>query len=167
MVGTILLFSKFHEYCVGLYQHCFWTAITDRLSDHEEKRNIPDKILLAFCVALLICDVIGVTLPLIKASVNRALCKTIALRLHFFSLVLCTWPCIMAFDLWKILRCTNTMERQNFSYLHYSVMAWGIPLIVTLTCLSTDLIKDGTLIRYGNQRYCWIYPFHARLVWCT
>ena len=130
----------------------------------KNKRNIPDKILIAFCVALLICDVIGVTLPLIKASVNRALCKTIALMLHFFSLVLRTWPCIIAFDLWKILRCTNTMERQNFSYLHYSVMAWGIPLIVTLTFLSTDLIKDGTLIRYGNQRYCWIYPFHARLV---
>ena len=130
----------------------------------KKARNIPDKILIAFCVALLICDVIVVSLPLIKASVDRALCKTIALILHFFSLVLCTWPCIIAFELWKILRCTNTMKRQNFSYFHYSIIAWGVPLIVTLTCLTIDLTKDGSLIRYGNQRYCWISPFHARLV---
>ena len=116
----------------------------------KKTRNIPDKILIAFCVSLLICDVIGVTSSLIKASVNRVLCKTIALILHFFSLVLCTWPCIIAFELWKILRCTNTTERQNFSYLYHSIIAWGIPLIVTLTCLSIDLIKDGSLIRYGN-----------------
>ena len=130
----------------------------------KKTRNIPDKILIAFCVSLLICDVTAVTLPLIKESVNRAVCKMVALMLHFFSLVLCTWPCIIAFEFWKILRCTNTTERQNFLYLRYSIIAWGIPLIVTSTCLSADLIKNGSLIRYGNQDYCWISPFHARLV---
>ena len=45
----------------------------------KKTRNIPDKILIAFCVSLLICDVIGVTSSLIKASVNRVLFKTIAL----------------------------------------------------------------------------------------
>ena len=130
----------------------------------KKTRNIPDKILIAFCVALLICDVIAVTLTLIKASVDRALCKTIALILHFFSLVLCTWPCIIAYEFWKILRCTNTMRRQNLLHLRYSIIAWGIPLIVTSVCLSVDFIKNGSLVRYGNQGYCWISPFHARLV---
>ena len=130
----------------------------------KKTRNIPDKILIAFCVSLLICDVIAVTLPLIKESVNRAVCKMVALILHFFSLALCTWPCIITFDIWKILRCTNTTERQNFLHLRYSIIAWGIPLIVTSTCLSVDLIENGSLIRYGNQDYCWISPFHARLV---
>ena len=54
----------------------------------KKTRNIPDKILIAFCVSLLICDVTAVTLPLIKESVNRAVCKMVALMLHFFSLVL-------------------------------------------------------------------------------
>ena len=54
----------------------------------KKTRNIPDKILIAFCVSLLICDVIAVTLTLIKESVNRALCKIAAVTLHFFSLAL-------------------------------------------------------------------------------
>ena len=130
----------------------------------KKTRNIPDKILIAFCVALLICDVIAVTLPLIKESVNRVLCKIVALTLHFFSLALCTWPCIISYEFWKILRCTNTMKRQHFLYMRYSIIAWGIPLTVTLVCLSIDLINNGSSIQYGNQEYCWIYPFHARLV---
>ena len=117
----------------------------------KKTRNISDKILISFCVALLICDVTAVNLPLIKASVNKSLCKTIALILHFFSLVLCTWPCIIAYEFWKILRCTNTMKRQNLLYLRYSTIAWGIPLIVTSTCLSVDLIKTGSLIQYGDH----------------
>ena len=129
----------------------------------KKTRNIPDKILIAFCVSLLICDVIAVTLPLVKESLNRSLCKIVALILHFFSLVLCTWPCIITYEFWKILRSTYTMKRQNFLYLGYSIIAWGIPLIVISICLSVDLIKNGSLIRYGNQDYCWISPFHARL----
>ena len=129
----------------------------------KKTKNIPDKILIAFCVALLICDFISATLLLIKESVNRVLCKIAALTLHFSSLVLCTWPCIITYEFWKILRCTNTMERPNFLYLRYSIIAWGIPLTVTSICLSVDLISNGSLLRYGNQDYCWISPFHARL----
>ena len=129
----------------------------------KKTKNIPDKILIAFCVALLICDTIAVTLTLIKQSVNKALCKIVALLLHFFSLVLCAWPCIIAYEFWKILRSTNTMKRQSFLYLRYSIIAWGVPLIVTSVCLSIDFIKNGSLVQYGNQDYCWISPFHARL----
>ena len=43
------------------------------------------------------------------------------------------------------------------------MVAWGIPCIVTLVCLTVDLVGNGSLIRYGNQDYCWIFPFHARL----
>ena len=130
----------------------------------KKTKNIPDKILTAFCVGLVISDVINVTLLLTKEKVKEALCKTIALLLHYFSLALCTWPCIIAFEFWKILRCTNIMKRQNFLYMRYSIIAWGIPLIVTSTCLSADLINNGSLIRYGKHGYCWISPFHARLV---
>ena len=55
------------------------------------------------------------------------------------------------------------MKRQNFLYLRYSIIAWGVPLIVTSVCLSIDLISNESLIRYGDQDYCWISPFHARL----
>ena len=94
----------------------------------KKTRNISDKILIAFCVSLLICDVIGVTLPLKKESVNGALCKALALLLHFFSLALWMWSCIIAFELWKILRSTNTAKRQKFLYMRYSIIAWAYHL---------------------------------------
>ena len=133
----------------------------------KKTKNMPNKILIAFCVALLICDVIAVILTLINTvrSINTAVCKTVALLLHYFSLALCTWPCIIAFDLWKIMRSTNTMNRQSFLYLRYNIIAWGIPVIVASTCLSVDLIKDGSLIRYVRIIVGFL-PF-MQGSWCT
>ena len=48
--------------------------------------------------------------------------------------------------------------------VRYSLIAWGIPLIVTLVCLTIDLVTNGSLIRYGDQDYCWISPIGARLI---
>ena len=126
-------------------------------------RDTPEKNLMAFCIGLLICDVIGFTLTLIKSNINKLTCKIVALLLHFFSLTLCTWPCIIAYEVWLILRYRNVKQRSSYSYLIYSVIAWGLPLATTLICLIVDLVSNGSLIRYGNQEYCWIFPFHARL----
>ena len=126
-------------------------------------RDTPEKNLMAFCIGLLICDVIGFTLTLIKSNINKLTCKIVALLLHFFSLTLCTWPCIIAYEVWLILRYRNVKQRPSYSYLIYSVIAWGLPLATTLICLIVDLVSNGSLIRYGNQEYCWIFPFHARL----
>ena len=125
--------------------------------------NIPDKNLIALCIALLICDIIGLILPLIRITVNGICCKTAAIILHFFSLALCTWPCIITYEIWLILRSRNATHRSNYVYFQYSVTAWGIPLTITLICLIVDLVSKGSLIHYGNQDYCWIFPFYARL----
>ena len=125
--------------------------------------NIPDKNLIALCIALLICDIIGLILPLTRKTVNGMSCKIVALILHFFSLALCTWPCIIAYEIWLILRSRNATHRSNYVYLQYSLAAWGIPLTITLICLIVDLVGNGSLIRYGNHDYCWIFPFYARL----
>ena len=127
-------------------------------------RDTPEKNLMAFCTGLLICDVIGFTLTLIESNINKFTCKIVALLLHFFSLTLCTWPCIIAYEVWLILRYRNVKQGSSYSYSIYSVIAWGIPLTITLVCLIVDLVSNGSLIRYGNQDYCWIFPFHARLV---
>ena len=125
--------------------------------------NIPDKNLITLCVALLICDLIGLILPLTRNMVNGITCKIAAIILHFFSLALCTWPCVIAYEIWLILRSRNATHRSNYVYFQYSLIAWGTPLTITLICLIVDLVSNGSLINYGNQDYCWIFPFYARL----
>ena len=125
--------------------------------------NIPDKNLITLCVALLICDLIGLILPLTRNMVNGITCKIAAIILHFFSLALCTWPCVIAYEIWLILRSRNATHRSNYVYFQYSLIAWGTPLTITLICLIVDLVSNGSLINYGNQDYCWISPFYARL----
>ena len=127
-------------------------------------RNTPEKNLMAFCTGLLICDVIGFTLTLIKSNINKLTSKIVALLLHFFSLTLCTWPCVIAFEVWLVLRYRNVKQGSHYSYLIYSVIAWEVPLTITLICLIVDLVSNGSLIHYGNHDYCWILLFHARLV---
>ena len=130
----------------------------------KKMKNVPEKNLIAFSIALFVCDIIGLTLPLIKNNINEISCKIVALLLHFFSLALCTWPCIVVNHVWLILR--SKCARYGFTYLYfrYSIIAWGIPLIVTLVCLTVDLLSNGSLIRYGDQDYCWISPTGARLI---
>ena len=126
-------------------------------------RNAPQKNLIAFCIALFVCDITGLILPLTRNNVHGVTCKIVALLLHFFSLALCTWPCIVAYEVWLILRSRNVNHQSNYLHFRYSMVAWGIPFIITAVCLTIDLVNNGSLIRYGNQDYCWIFPFHARL----
>ena len=119
--------------------------------------------MVAFCIALFVCDITGLILPLTKNNAHGVTCKIVALSLHFFSLALCTWPCIVAYEVWLILRSRNVNNRSNYLHFRYSLVAWGIPFIVTSVCLAIDLVSNGSLIRYGDQDYCWIFPFHARL----
>ena len=129
----------------------------------KKTRNTPQKNLIAFCIALFVCDITGLILPLTRKTVHGITCKIVALLLHFFSLALCTWPCIVAYEVWLILRSRNVNHQSDYLYFRYSMVAWGIPCIVTSVCLTVDLVGNGSLIRYGNQDYCWIFPFHARL----
>ena len=127
-------------------------------------RNAPEKNLVAFCIALFVCDITGLILPLTRNNVHGVTCKIVALSLHFFSLALCTWPCIVAYEVWLILRSRNVNNQLNYLHFRYSLVAWGIPFIVTSVSLAVELVSNGSLIRYGDQDYCWIFPFPARLV---
>ena len=120
--------------------------------------------MIAFFIALFVFDIIGLTLPLMKNNINEIICKIVAIILHFFSLALCTWPCIVVNDVWLILRYKYARYSLTYLYFRYSLIAWGIPLIVTLVCLTIDLVTNGSLIRYGDQDYCWISPISVRLI---
>ena len=132
----------------------------------EKTRKIPEKNLIAFCSVLLVCDNIGLTatlLRLITKILDVILCKTVAVLLHFFSLALCMWPAIIAYEYYKIFRSRSFVEHPNILYLKYCATAFGIPLIITSICVMIDVLSNRPLLQYGNDSHCWINPVYARL----
>ena len=83
----------------------------------KKVRKVPEKNLIAFCISLLMSDITVSILSLMRKNINVELCKMLAVLLHFLSLALCTWPCIIAYELWAIRRSRNTRKGQNTLYL--------------------------------------------------
>ena len=127
-------------------------------------RNITEKNLIALFFVLLVCDIVGLTLPFTTNSLDKMSCKIEAVLLHFFSLALCIWPCIISYQIRYIFRSRKTVQRLNNSYLQYSIVAWGFSILVISLCLADDMLSKESFITYGKGNYCWISSFHARLV---
>ena len=126
-------------------------------------QNIPGKNLIALCFSMFICDIGGMLLTLTRNNMGSISCRIVAVLLHFFSLALCTWSCVIAYDFWSIFRSKNTSYRRTKLYLRYSFFAWGTPFLAVSACYLVDALSKGALIHYGKPNYCWISPFSARL----
>ena len=96
-------------------------------------------------------NITGFILSLMRKNINTKLCKMLAVLLHFLSLALCTWPCVIAYELWTILRSRNTRKGKITLYLQYSISSWGMSLILTSMCLLFDLWSKEALIHCGKQ----------------
>ena len=108
-------------------------------------------------------NITGFILSLMRKNINTELCKMLAALLHSLSLALCTRPCVIAYEVWTILRSRNTRKGKITLYLQYSISSWRMPLILTSMCLLFDLWSKEALIHCGIQVYCWISPTYARL----
>ena len=62
-------------------------------------RNITEKNLIALFFVLLVCDIVGLILPFTTNSLDKMSRKIVAVLLHFFSLALCIWPCIISYQI--------------------------------------------------------------------
>ena len=133
----------------------------------EKRRKIPEKNLIAFCFVLLVCDIIGLTMTLLKL-ITKILdvipCKAVAVLLHFFSLALCLWPAIIVYEYCKIFHSRSIVEQPNILYLRYCATAFGVPFIVTSICVMIDVLSNRLLLKYGGDNNCWIIPLYARLI---
>ena len=131
---------------------------------NSKTRTIAERNLTSFSFNLLLCDLAGFILYLTKINIYGISCKILAVMIHFFSLALCTWSCVTAYDIWYIFRSRNTGQRLNNLYLRYSIVAWGAPILVTLICVNVDFLSTESIIGYGEQGHCWISSLHARLI---
>ena len=131
---------------------------------NSKTKTIAERNLTSFSFNLLLCDFTGFILYLTKKNINGILCKIIAVIIHFFSLALGTWSCVIAYDIWYIFRSRNTGQRLNNLYLRYSIMAWGAPVLITFICVNVDFLSTKSIIDYGEHGHCWISSLHARLI---
>ena len=127
-------------------------------------RNITEKNLIVLFFVLLVCDVFGLILPFTANCLDEISCNIVAVLLHFFPLALCIWPCIISYQIRCIFRSRKTVLRLNNLYLQYSIVAWGFPILVSSIWLADEMFSEESFITYGEADYCWISPFHARLV---
>ena len=132
----------------------------------EKRRKIAERNLIAFFSVLLMCDIIGLITTLLKLtarSFDLSPCKTVAVLLHFFSLALCMWPAIIAYEYYKIFRSGSFLEQPSMLYLRYCATAFGIPFIVVSICVMINVLSNRPLLQYGANNICWILPLYARL----
>ena len=131
---------------------------------NRKTRTIAERNLTSFSFNLLLCDFTVFISYLLKRNINGTPCKIIAVMIHFFSLALCTWSCVIAYDIWYIFRSRNTGQRLSNLCFRYSIVAWGAPILITLICVNVDFLSAKSIIGYREHGYCWISSLHARLI---
>ncbi|KAL7847400.1 hypothetical protein SRHO_G00223800 [Serrasalmus rhombeus] len=114
----------------------------------EELRvDIPSKILIQFCLALLLLNLVFLLDSALAHKLSKAgLCITTAFFLHYFTLASFTWMALQAVYMYlTIVKVFNAYFSRFMIKL--GLAGWGIPLVVVITVLAID--KDF----YGLRSY--------------
>ncbi|XP_036381403.1 mucin-5AC-like isoform X2 [Megalops cyprinoides] len=125
------------------------------------RKDIPSKILIQLCTALLLLNLVFLLdswLALYPNSVG--LCISTAFFLHYFLLVSFTWMGLEALHMYlALVKVFNTYVSKYM--LKFSLAGWGVPLIVVIIVIAIDKNNYG-LISYGKfndgstDDFCWL-----------
>ncbi|XP_030623428.1 adhesion G-protein coupled receptor G2 [Chanos chanos] len=131
------------------------------LAFEKIRRDIPSKILIHLCFALLMLNLIfllNAWLALYPKAVG--LCISTAFFLHYFLLVSFTWMGLEALHMYlAIVKVFNNYMSRYM--IKFSLVGWGIPLIVVIVVIAVDKNNYG-LISYGkfsdgtSDDFCWL-----------
>ncbi|XP_062377382.1 adhesion G-protein coupled receptor G4 isoform X2 [Sardina pilchardus] len=156
--ATILSFITY----IGCGVSAIFLAITllTYLLFEKLRRDIPSKILIQLCFALLMLNLVFLLdswLALYTDAVG--LCISTAFFLHYFLLVSFTWMGLEAMHMYlAIVKVFNNYMSRYM--LKFSLMGWGIPLPVVIIVISVDKNNYG-LVNYGKYAdgttddFCW------------
>ncbi|XP_064618167.1 adhesion G-protein coupled receptor G6-like isoform X2 [Liolophura sinensis] len=115
------------------------------------RRDTPSKILLNLCLALACANVtfiIG-----IYALENPALCKAIAILMHYFLLSSMVWMSIEAFYMYLALVLVFRTYFRRF-LLRTMLIGWGVPLVIVAITVGVNRTENyGSL---ANDKLCWL-----------
>nr|XP_046173398.1 mucin-3A-like [Oncorhynchus gorbuscha] len=126
------------------------------------RKDIPSKILIQLCVALLFLNLVFLVdawLALYPDAVG--LCISTAWFLHYFLLASFTWMGLEAVHMYlALVKVFNTYIKRYM--LKFSLVGWGIPLLVVIVVIAVDKNNYG-LVSYGRYSdnsptddFCWL-----------
>ncbi|XP_023187799.1 adhesion G-protein coupled receptor G5-like isoform X4 [Xiphophorus maculatus] len=124
------------------------------------------KIHISLAVALILLNVHFLPSQAAAASSSTALCRYVALLLHYSLLASFTWMALEGFHLYLVLvKVFNIYMRRYL--LKLSVVGWGLPaVIVTITVIiRNDIYGRGPLnVSKTNETICYIKDDTAKMV---
>ncbi|XP_052376847.1 mucin-5AC-like isoform X36 [Oncorhynchus keta] len=126
------------------------------------RKDIPSKILIQLCVALLFLNLVFLVdawLALYPDAVG--LCISTAWFLHYFLLASFTWMGLEAVHMYlALVKVFNTYIKRYM--LKFSLVGWGVPLLVVIVVIAVDKNNYG-LVSYGKYSdnsptddFCWL-----------
>ncbi|KAG9332375.1 hypothetical protein JZ751_014971 [Albula glossodonta] len=159
MQATILTFITY----IGCGISAIFLSITllTYLAFEKLRRDIPSKILIQLCAALLLLNLtflLDSWLALYPHAVG--LCISTAFFLHYFLLVSFTWMGLEALHMYlAIVKVFNTYMSKYM--LKFSLLGWGVPLVVVIIVIAISKDNYG-LVSYGRysdgsiDEFCWL-----------
>ncbi|MFT7812522.1 adhesion G-protein coupled receptor G2 isoform X1 [Arapaima gigas] len=125
------------------------------------RKDVPSKILIQLCLALLLLNLVFLLDPWLALYPNATgLCISTGFFLHYFLLVSFTWMALEAFHMYlALVKVFNTYMSRYM--LKYSLMGWGVPLVVVIIVIAINKDNYGR-ISYGRyldgstDDFCWL-----------
>ncbi|XP_008290530.1 putative GPI-anchored protein PB15E9.01c [Stegastes partitus] len=130
------------------------------LSFDKLLRDIPSKILVQLCFSLLFLNLVFLLDGWLALYPAIGLCISTAFFLHYFLLTSFTWAGLEALHMYLSIVRVFTPYVGNYM-LKFSLMGWGIPLIVVIIVISVDKDNYG-VVTYGrytdgtSDDFCWL-----------
>ncbi|KAK2828598.1 hypothetical protein Q5P01_019632 [Channa striata] len=157
--ATILSFITY----IGCGISAIFLSITilTYLAFEKLRKDIPSKILIQLCFALLLLNLVFLVdawLALYPKAVG--LCISTAWFLHYFLLVSFTWMGLEGVHMYNALVKVFNSHISRYM-LKFSLVGWGIPMIVVIIVIAIDKNNYG-LVSYGkfsdgrSDEFCWL-----------
>ncbi|XP_073729812.1 adhesion G-protein coupled receptor G2 [Misgurnus anguillicaudatus] len=133
------------------------------LAFEKLRKDIPSKILIHLCLALLLLNLVFLIDPwLAQYQDVNGLCISTAFFLHYFLLASFTWMAMEAVHMYlAIVKVFNTYVSRFMLKIGFA--GWGIPLIVVIIVIATNKIGNNYgLVSYAKfidgttDYFCWI-----------
>ncbi|KAG7231282.1 hypothetical protein INR49_012113 [Caranx melampygus] len=130
------------------------------LSFEKLLRDIPAKILIQLCTSLLLLNLVFLLNSWLALYPAIGLCTSTAFFLHYFMLTSFTWAGLEALHMYLSIVKVFTPYLSRYM-LKFTLMGWGIPLLVVIITISVDKDNYG-LVSYGkytdgtSDDFCWL-----------
>ena len=132
-------------------------AILLTYSLFKELRSLPGKILMNLASAILVASLF--TLSSLFVVDNVAVCRAVAVILHYTYTAEFIWMSVFSFEIARALRQANTVlisvsaRMEKLGFLTYLVIGWGLPLIVVACTVAVNFTQPD-FVRYGGPEKC-------------